>query len=310
MQDSLCVPSITSSAYEQHGAAPPFVSVIIPHYNDLDGLTACVALLGHQTWPSDRTEIIVADNNSACGLQAVADAAPGCRIIPAPIQGAGPARNAGAAIARGEILAFIDSDCRPAPNWIEAGAYGLEGYDFIGGSVETCAADPRRPTSVEAWEIVFGFNFKRYIQVEGYTGSGNMFTRRDVFAAVGGFRAGVAEDMDWSFRARAHGFRLGYVPDAAVTHLARPGWDALLNRWRRVASEHYLSTREQPFGIWRWLAWTAAMPLSVLPHSVRVMRSRKLPDARARFGALWILMGHRLWRTGYMLRLLLTEPGG
>lgn len=286
----------------------PFVSVVIPHYNDLEALAICVANLQRQTWPADRMEVLVADNNSACGLEAVIRAAPGCRVVPAPVQGAGPARNAGAAAACGEILAFIDSDCSPRTDWVENGVGGLAGYDFLGGKVETAPRDPARPTPVEAWEMVFGFDFERYILVEGYTGSGNMWVWRSVFETVGGFRTGVAEDMDWSFRARAMGFRLGYERGAIVSHLARPSWPDLLSRWRRVLAEHYSLTEERRFGRLRWAIKTAAMPFSIGPHLVRVVRSEQLPTARAKAAAAAILVAHRLWRAGYMMRLLAASP--
>ncbi len=291
------------------GASPIFVSVIIPHYNDLAALRVCLAGLRRQTWPEGRMEIVVADNNSACGLAAVMQAAPDCVVIAAPVQGAGPARNAGAAVARGNVLAFLDSDCDPAPDWIEHGVRGLRGQDFAGGHVITLPRDPRRPSAVEAWEMVFGFDFERYILVEGYTGSGNMWVWRSVFETVGGFRAGVAEDMEWSFRARAAGFRLGYAPHAVVRHLARPSWRELLVRWRRVLAEHYRLANERRFGRLRWACKTAAMPLSAVPHLWRVARSGKLPDRRARAEAAAVLVAHRLWRAGHMARLLLNPTG-
>ena len=290
-----------------NAASTPLVSVIIPHYNDVEALTGCVEMLLCQTWPADRMEIIVADNNSSCGLSAVAAACPQVRVIAAPVQGAGPARNAGAAAARGEIFAFIDSDCRPHADWIENGVSGLQDYDFVGGYVETCAADPRAPTAVEAWEIVFGFNFERYILVEGYTGSGNMFTKREVFNAVGGFRVGVAEDMDWSFRARTLGYRLGYVPGARVVHLARAEWSELLHRWRRVSHEHYRLCRERTFGQMRWMGKALCMPFSIVPHTMRILRSPQLHGFDAKAGAVGVLIAHRFWRLGYMLHLALEQ---
>lgn len=290
------------------GTDTPYVSVIIPHYNDLEALAVCMASLRRQSWPADRMEVIVADNNSACGVEAVSKVAAGYRVVQAPIQGAGPARNSGAAVARGEILAFLDSDCNPQPDWIENGVRALATYDFAGGHVVTTAQDPSHPTAVEAWELVFGFDFERYILVEGYTGSGNMWVWREVFDAVGGFRAGVAEDMDWSFRATAAGFRLGYERGAIVSHLARSDWKALLKRWRRVLAEHYRLTREKPFGWWRWILWTVGMPLSIGPHAVRVLRSRRLHSMRCKFSAIAVLVVFRLWRTGYMARLVITPP--
>jgi GT2 family glycosyltransferase len=299
-----------SAAYCGADGDDKAISVIIPHYNDLEGLRACIAGLRRQSFPFARMEVIVADNNSACGLEAVAAVADGCRVVHAPIQGAGPARNAGVAASTCDILAFIDSDCQPSSQWVEEGMRALRDYDFVGGEVETTARDPDRPSAVEAWEMVFGFNFKRYILVEGYTGSGNMFVRRSVFEAVSGFRAGVSEDMDWSYRARRAGYRLGYAPNAAVQHLARSQWSDLVHRWRRVIAEHYLLTREKPFGALLWLGWTFGMPLSVVPHLVRVLRSNRLPGLRARVGAAAVLVLHRLWRMAYMTRVMIGAPAG
>lgn len=287
---------------ETGGAQLAFVSVIIPHFNDLPSLRCCLAGLDGQTIGRDRFEVIVADNNSQCGLHAVRAAAPDCQVIHAPVQGAGPARNAAAAICRGTILAFIDSDCRPDPQWIEHGIAALERFDFAGGHVCNIPDDPAAITDVEAWELEFGFDFERYIR-GGYTGSGNMWVWRDVFHAVGGFRAGVSEDMDWSFRARRAGYRLGYAPLAIVSHYARRDWAALQARWVRVIREHYLLTSERPFGRLRWAAWTAAMPASIVPHLWRVACSTRLPTPALKMAATRILIRHRLWRTWVMCRM-------
>src|SRR5277367_3465624 len=53
------------------GSATPLVSVIIPHYDDLDNLRSCLDLLAAQSAPSERFEIVVADNLSRCGVDAV-----------------------------------------------------------------------------------------------------------------------------------------------------------------------------------------------------------------------------------------------
>jgi hypothetical protein len=46
------------------------------------------------------------------------------------------------------------------------------------------------------------------------------------------------------------------------------------------------------------------MPFSIAPHVLRVLRSDKLPNWRAKAAATSILVAHRLWRTGFMMRLL------
>lgn len=281
------------------------VSVVIPHYNDLLGLEICLAMLAAQTYPAALTEIIIADNNSRCGIDAVVETAKGrARIVPAPIQGAGPARNAGAEAATGDILAFIDSDCLPEVDWIAKGVAALQDTDFIGGRVITTARDPARPNAVEAFELVFNFDFKRYIEKLGFTGTGNMFVRRDVFLKVGGFRTGVAEDMEWSFRARGLGYRLAYAPLAIVSHPARTNWADLRGRWERMEREHWDLAREQPNGRLKWLLKTCAMPASILPHAVKVLLAPQLPDLGARFRAIGVLARLRLFRTGLMLALM------
>ena len=288
----------------------PHVSVVIPHYNDLDGLRICASLLERQTLPRDQFEIVVADNNSDCGLDAVREAAPGARVVAAPIQGAGPARNQGVSAAQGAVLAFLDSDCAPEARWLEEGLAGLSGFDFIGGQVITTAQNPASPNPVEAFEIVFNFNFRRYVEVVGFTGTGNMFVRRDVFDRVGGFRAGVSEDMDWCFRARALGLRLGYADRAIVGHPARRNWAELERRWARILVESYASFSERPYGRLVYAVKALGMPLSVVPHTVRIFRSPRLPNWSVKIGAVWVLLRVRIWRGTRMLWLVVRGNRG
>ena len=288
----------------------PFVSVVIPHYDDLIALRLCHARLLAQTWPRTAFEIVVADNNSRCGLAAVQAAAPSAIVVHAPVQGAGPARNAGVAASRGAILAFIDSDCVPDPDWIRAGVTALAQHDFVGGKVVTLAQDPAQPNPVEAFEMVFNFNFQRYVTKVGFSGTGNLFVPRQVFAAVGAFRNGLSEDMDWCFRARALGYRIGYAETAVVGHPARRNWAELKGRWVRMLSEHYSLALTRPGGRVIFVAKALAMPFSVLPHSAKILASDRLPSFGARLGAIRILAWLRLWRTGRMIRLAMRKNSG
>jgi hypothetical protein len=123
------------------------VSVIIPHYDNLEGLQWCIANLRTQTLDPSRYEIIVADNNSSCGISAVKQACQGvASVVPAPIPGAAEARNAAIAVARGEVLAFTDQDCRPRPDWLERGVRALDGADVVGGRMVVCVDDRMRVT--------------------------------------------------------------------------------------------------------------------------------------------------------------------
>lgn len=275
----------------------PRVSVVIPHYNDLAGLTRCLASLDAQTMLREEFEIVVADNASPVSRDAIEAVISGrARLTFVDEKGAGPARNGGVAVASGEILAFIDADCVAMPGWLEAGVAGLRDYDFVGGHVAVSVEDPARMTGAEAFESVFAFDFRSYILDKGFTGSGNMFVWRRVFDEVGGFRPAVSEDTEWSHRATGMGFRLGYVPEAAIAHPARKDWRELSGKWRRLARERYLLTKEQPGARLRWLVRTWALPLSAVAHTPKVLRAASLPDAGARLRALGTLYRLRLWR--------------
>lgn len=288
--------------------APPQVSVIIPHYNDLGGLELCLESLRRQRLARDRFEIIVADNNSAGGVGAVRRMAPDIAVVPAPEQGAGPARNAGVAVARGRILAFIDADCVAEKDWLIEGIAALDRYDYAGGQVVTKIADPRRMTPAEAVEAVFAFNFRRYIEEDKFSGTGNLFVPRSVFDRVGGFRAGVSEDMDWCRRANAMGLRLGYAERAVVHHPARREWRDLKRKWDRIIDERIALAREQPRWRLRWLRYAGTIAVSPLIHWVRVVRSPRLVGPRAKYRGLLGLLRIRSYRAGRMLRLLVHPP--
>lgn len=285
-------------------ATPPLISVIIPHYNDLDNLARCLDRLRRQTWPVERREIIIADNNSEGGVAAVEAIAADARVVAAREQGAGPARNAAVAVAQGDILAFIDSDCLATEAWLAEGMAALERFDYVGGEVRICVPDPRRLTPAEAYEMVFAFDFKKYIEQEHYSGTGNLFVPKPVFDRVGGFRNGVSEDIDWCHRANALGYRLGYAEKAIVEHPARRQWRELTRRWDRVIAEMLMLRRERPHWLLAWLGYTALVALSPLAHAVRVLRHERLAGARNKLSGLLALFALRQYRALRMLHFL------
>ncbi len=280
----------------------PHISVIVPHYNDLVSLDHCLNCLMAQTLPCERFEVIVADNNSRCGIEAVRQlAGDRANVVPAPIQGAGPARNAGVEAARGEIFAFVDSDCYADPNWLVEGLKSLQTADYTGGRVDTSITDPAKPTIAEAYEAVFAFNFEKYINRDKFSGTGNLFVPRKVFDVVGPFRSGVSEDIEWCHRANSKGFRLAYVPTAIVTHPARVTWTALRTKYQRIVVENYLLNKEIPYGRLRWLIRAMAVGASPFVHMFAVFRSPRLPGLAPKVRGVIGLYAIRWYRFGAML---------
>ena len=266
----------------------PLVSVIIPHYNDLQHLAQCLKSLRHQTMPREHFEIIVADNNSEGGIAAVERIAADVIVVAAPEQGAGPARNAGVAVARGVHLAFIDSDCVAHQDWLREGVAALERFHYVGGQVVTTIVSAESPTLAEAFEVVFAFNFKKYIEKDQFSGSGNLFVPHAIFDQVGGFRARVSEDMEWCRRANAMGFVLGYAERAIVYHPARQNWSDLIKRWDRFLAEDILLAMERSGWQFRWITHAAVVAVSPFVHWVRVVRMIGLSVRTLNGGASWV----------------------
>ena len=248
------------------------ISVIIPHYNDMENLGRCLSLLAKQTLPPNNYEIIVADNNSKCGIDAVkALCRDQARVVPAPIQGAAEARNTAVRASQGAILAFIDSDCRPSPGWLEEGTKAVAFADIIGGKVDVDFADPGRPTGVEAFEKVFAFDFKRYIEKDNFSGTGNMFVLRSNFDKIGDFRSGVSEDREWGNRAVKMGFKLQYAKNVLVSHPARNNWNELTHKWERITKQTYLyNVNNNSTGI-RWLYYCIIILASPFIHLNKIV---------------------------------------
>jgi glycosyltransferase involved in cell wall biosynthesis len=286
----------------------PKVSVIIPHYRDLSGLAICLAALERQSYPRDCFEVIIADNASPEGAAAVAEViANRAQLVIVPEKGAGPARNGGVAASSGEVLAFIDSDCVAEPAWIEEGVKALDSYGFVGGRVRVLVADPERITPVEAFERVFAFDFKTYIERKRFTGAGNLLCPRALFDRVGGFKTGVSEDLEWSRRAQTFGFTLGYAALAVVGHPARRSWVELLAKWRRINAETYGLSAGQPGRRLRWFLRTLLLPASAVFHALKVIGSPELNSAPEKLGAISVLFRIRLWRFYDSFRLLFSQ---
>ena len=201
----------------------PFVSVIVPVYNDAARLRLCLDALAAQTYPADRFEVLVVDNGSTDESAAVAAASGATLLHEADVQGSYAARNRGLEHARGSVIAFTDSDCVPAPEWIDNGVGALSAgdVDLAGGRVRFAFSE--RPTGAELFDSISNMQNEINIRERNVAKTANLFVRADVFERVGVFPGNVKSggDVTWTGRATDAGNRLVFSADALITHPAR-----------------------------------------------------------------------------------------
>jgi GT2 family glycosyltransferase len=202
------------------------VSIIIPTYNRPHHLAACLESLIALRFPPGRVEVIVVDDGGSTPLEAVV--APyrsrlQVTLLRQEHAGQATARNAGAAQARGEFLAFIDDDCRPAADWLEALARRLEAVPgaVVGGRMRNALPDNVYSTASQMLiDAAFAY-FNRDPAQARELASSNLALSRADFLALGGFDREfmISEDRDFCARGLEQGHPLVYAPDAVVDHV-------------------------------------------------------------------------------------------
>jgi GT2 family glycosyltransferase len=180
----------------------------------------------------------------------------------------------------------------------------LARYDLVGGRMKVLVRDPAEVTAVEAFERVFAFNNEANVRRKGFSVSANLFCSREVFSAIGGFRTGVSEDVDWCRRAVAAGYRIGYAPLAVVGHPARRTWREITRKWRRLNAETFGLFRDRPVGRLSWLLRNLLLPASAVVHTPKALLSGSLANWPQRAGAIAILYRLRIWRLFDAITLL------
>lgn len=278
----------------------PEIAIIIPHYNDVVRLGRCLCAL--QENDLSGCEVLVVDNGSTQSLTEIQKQFPDFRFVTEAEKGAAAARNRGVQETSAPCLMFIDADCVAAPDWVTIGRAVAHKADLIGGRVEVFDETPPPRSGAEAFEAVFAFDFRHYIEVQGFSGTGNLITRRDVFEDVGPFRGGVSEDTDWSFRATDKGYQLIYEDRLRVGHPSRQDWPALRTKWRRLTQEQFGLKVQGPKSRMLWVVKALAMPLSAIAHLPKILLSPKLTTAGDRWRAAATLIRLRLLRMVWMLR--------
>jgi lipopolysaccharide/colanic/teichoic acid biosynthesis glycosyltransferase/glycosyltransferase involved in cell wall biosynthesis len=198
------------------------ISVVVPAYNAADTVEGCLNALLSQSMPRDQYEIVVVDDGSLDRTAEViaSFAGQGVRLVQQKNQGAASARNAGAAVAQGDLLLLTDSDCEPVPTWMEEFARAFADPEVMGakGTLLT----HQRGLVPRFMQVEYEDRYDRYAGREriDFIDTGSAAYRRAVFLENGGFDTSVrfVEDQEFSFRLAEKGYKLVFVPKAQVYH--------------------------------------------------------------------------------------------
>jgi glucosyl-dolichyl phosphate glucuronosyltransferase len=227
------------------------VSVVICAYTEerWDDLLAAVTSVRMQTQPP--CEIIVVIDHCPSLLKRVRDQIPGVVTTEnAEAPGLRGARNAGIAVAQGQLIAFLDDDAIAIPEWLE---YLCEGYDDphvlgTGGMVTPRWQEQKPGWFPEEFYWVVGCSYSGMPQSDAVIRNpigANMSIKREVFEAVGDFHsqiedigtrhAGGCEETELCIRARQHWpqGKFLYHPRANVFHrvpASRATWSYFAKR--------------------------------------------------------------------------------
>jgi glycosyltransferase involved in cell wall biosynthesis len=212
-------------------ATLPTISVVIPVHDAPEAMRSQLAALAAQD-VARPWELIIADNGANERLPRLLAAVPG---LPATVvvdatarRGPSFARNAGASVARGDVIVFVDADDEVEPSYLRAMAEGLARHRFVGARVDHERLNTWGGPVHVRWQLDGPNRFGDHPLVA----AGSMGIQRSFFHELGGFDEGLlgSEDDDLCVRASLAGSPVVFLPDALVHYRAR---ETLLGHFRQ-----------------------------------------------------------------------------
>jgi GT2 family glycosyltransferase len=217
------------------------ISVVIPTYKRPCALQRCLEALCAQTYPADLFEVIVVnDGGQPCPEELLSGILTRLRVRLVNQENTGPggARNRGAGEAKYELLAFLDDDCIPAREWLEAlnAAYiSTPDKVFAGRTVNGCKDNPFASTS----QMLNDYLQSNSLTIEGnytFATSSNLAIGKNFFFELGGFnkkfRIAAGEDRDLCTRLEKMGYRIVLLENIIISHFHD------LNMWSFIRQQY------------------------------------------------------------------------
>lgn len=256
-----------------------------------------------QSYPKDRFEVIVINNDLQdpfpADLQRVDSLS--LRLLMESVPGSYQARNTGLQHAKGEIIAFTDSDCQPGVHWLESAVEifcSEESIDRVAGMVDIYR-EAHSSWTVWKFDSITAFNQRHNVR-EGVSVTANLFVRKSVFDTVGQFNTEMMSggDIEWGKRASIKGVSLIYSDKTVISHPARSSWKELFIKTRRVTGGVFMKARRDR-NLIKFFLWHFMPPV----RYVKVLRIEKQTWGNVIYAALvfWVL---KMLMSAEFIRLL------
>jgi GT2 family glycosyltransferase len=288
------------------------LSVVIPNWNGLRFLPACLGALAAQTHP--HLQVIVVDNASSDGSQAyIREHHPDVKLIQLP-ENAGftGACNNGIQAAQGEFIALLNNDTEADPGWAAAVMDAFRRCPEVGMVASKMLLFEERDRFHTTGD---------FFTVDGRPGNRGVWERDEgqydreeyVFSANGGSAAyrrtmldqiGLLdddfyyslEDIDLAWRAQMTGWRCLYIPGAIVYHHLSASGGGVIASYYDGRNLIYVLVKNYPSALWRKYGWLILK--AQLKQAIDALRAWRGEAARAKLRGMLAGVGgsYRMWR--------------
>lgn len=221
----------------------PFVSVVIPVFNDPEGIITTLQSVTTQTYPRDRYEVLVVDNGSSDETLAVTEefAQQSEGLVQVlqenTIQSSYAARNRGIEQSTGEVIAFIDANMSVNEGWLDSVVEEMASRDLtiVGCDVEVYIPKGEK-TTFATYNQLFDLPVEDLIAQHSVIPTCCLTVRRWIFDEFGMFDPYLISggDGEFSNRLSEAGIDPHYLSSVSMYHPARTSCSETLHKQIRL----------------------------------------------------------------------------
>jgi glycosyltransferase AglI len=271
----------------------PLISIIIPVYNDPEGLRDTLNSLVMQEFDKSHYEIIVADNGSTDNTAAIASnfvknySGLVKLIVEDNIQSSYAARNKGIRNSKAEIIVFIDADMESYPDFLKK-IYNFmsdEKVKYAGFNVDM---ELKNKSIAGLYDKITRFKIKKRIEEEYFVSTNCLVARREIFDKVGFFdeRLISGGDREFGERVLRYGYKKFFIKDVIVIHPARSSIKSLYKRNFRLGRGIYQLYYYHPDTYYKYkdkLSLKYICPKNPINFSNKILKKREIINFPAFF---------------------------